>query len=161
MVVALIVAVAGIELRQDQVAIGFVLTLLAPIWRPFSVRITRTARPVAQMFRRPDPRAERHPGRRHDLLQPAAAGLFQLYPDLRDLVRPVSHAPRAGAPRRRRAPGSRFRARHECQPPALPLHGDWRRAGRHGGRGLLAGDQAGLDDAAGHARATAGSRWRL
>src|SRR5215813_7925402 len=29
MVVALIVAVAGIELRQDQVAIGFVLTLLA------------------------------------------------------------------------------------------------------------------------------------
>ena len=36
MVVALIVAVAGIELRQDQVAIGFVLTLLAADLAPVS-----------------------------------------------------------------------------------------------------------------------------
>ena len=56
---------------------------------------------------------------------------------------------RAGAPRGRRAPGGGLRARDAGQPPALRLHRDRRRAGRHGGGVVFAGDQAGLVNAAG------------
>jgi ABC-type uncharacterized transport system permease subunit len=55
MVVALIVALAGIELRQDQVAIGFVLTLLAADLATFLGQGYSHARPVAQMFSVPIP----------------------------------------------------------------------------------------------------------
>ncbi len=55
MVVALIVAFAGIELRQDQVAIGFVLTLLCADLAQFLGQDYAHARPVVQMLNTPLP----------------------------------------------------------------------------------------------------------
>jgi len=55
MTVALIVAVAGIELRQDQVAIGFVLTLLCANLAQFLGQDYSRIRPETQMLSAPIP----------------------------------------------------------------------------------------------------------
>jgi simple sugar transport system permease protein len=55
MVVALIVAVAGIELRQDQVAVGFVLTLLCASLATFLGQDYSRQRPIVQMLNAPIP----------------------------------------------------------------------------------------------------------
>lgn len=53
--IALIVAIAGIELRQDQVAIGFVLTLLCADLAQFLGQDFANTRPVVQMLNIPIP----------------------------------------------------------------------------------------------------------
>jgi simple sugar transport system permease protein len=53
--IALIVALAGIELRQDQVAIGFVLTLLCADLAQFLGQDYAQQRPVTQMLNLPLP----------------------------------------------------------------------------------------------------------
>ncbi len=54
-IIALIVAVAGIELRQDQVAIGFVLTLLCADLAQFLGQSVAHTRPVVEMLNVPIP----------------------------------------------------------------------------------------------------------
>src|SRR5512134_3043704 len=55
MLVALIVAIGGITLRQDQVAIGFVLTLLCADLAQFLGQDYSRVRPVATMLNTPIP----------------------------------------------------------------------------------------------------------
>ena len=142
MAVALLVAFASIELRLNQIAVGFVLTLLCADLASF-LGDPYVGQRVSGVPHLAIPGLSDDPLDRADLLRPQPVGVRQLRGHGRRLLLHLPHAARPGAAGDRRAPGSGARPGPAGEPVALPVHRRGRGAVRYRRGGLLPGRAAG------------------